>query len=46
MQFLNADELEAGLPEVLASPKDDGEIRMIVRRTDVDRRDALICRPD
>ena len=38
---MNADELEAGLPEVLASPKDDGEVRMIVRRPDVDRREVL-----
>ena len=41
MTNLNADELEAGLPEVLASPKDDGEVKMIVRRPDVDRREVL-----
>jgi len=41
MKILNADELEAGLPEVLASPKDDGEVKMIVRRPDVDRREVL-----
>ncbi|MCY4470574.1 MAG: hypothetical protein OXC08_17810, partial [Thiotrichales bacterium] len=41
MKILNADELEAGLPEVLESPKDDGEVRMIVRRPDVDRREVL-----
>ena len=37
MRFLNADELEAGLPEILASPKDDGVVSMIVRRPDTDR---------
>ena len=41
MKILNADELEAGLSEVLASPKDDGEVKMIVRRPDVDRREVL-----
>ena len=41
MKFLTADELEAGLPEILASPKDDGEVTMIVRRPDVDRREVL-----
>ena len=41
MKILNADELEAGLSEVLASPKDDGEVKMIVRRPNVDRREVL-----
>ena len=41
MTNLNADELEAGLSEVLASPKDDGEVKMIVRRPNVDRREVL-----
>ena len=41
MKFLDADELEAGLQDILASPKDDGVVRMIVRRPDVDRREAL-----
>ena len=41
MKFLNADELEAGLSEILASPKDDGEVKMIVRRPNVDRREVL-----
>ena len=41
MKHLNADELEAGLPEILASPRDDGVVRMIVRRPDVDRREVL-----
>ena len=41
MQFLNADELEAGLPEILASPKDDGVVSMIVRRPDTNQREVL-----
>ena len=41
MRILNADELEAGLSEILASPKDDGEVKMIVRRPNVDRREVL-----
>ncbi len=41
MRFLNADELEAGLPEILASPKDHGVVAMIVRRPDTDQREVL-----
>ena len=41
MRFLNADELEAGLPDILASPKDDGVVSMIVRRPDTDQREVL-----
>ena len=41
MKFLDADDLEAGLPDILASPKDDGVVRMIVRRPEVDRREVL-----
>ena len=41
MRFLNTDELEAGLPEILASPKDDGVVSMIVRRPDTDQREVL-----
>ena len=41
MKFLDADELEAGLPEILASPKDRGTIDMIVRRLDVGEREVL-----
>ena len=41
MRFLNADELEAGLPDILASPRDDGVVSMIVRRPDTDRREVL-----
>lgn len=41
MLFLNADELEAGLPEILASPRDGGVVSMIVRRPDTDQREVL-----
>lgn len=41
MRFLNADELEAGLPDILASPKDDGAIAMIVRRPATNTREVL-----
>ena len=41
MNFLNADELEAGLPEILASPKDYGAVKMIVCRPDVNQREVL-----
>ena len=41
MKFLDTDELEAGLPEILASLKDEGVVRMIVRRPEVDRREVL-----
>ena len=41
MRFLTADELEAGLPDILASPRDDGVVSMIVRRPDTDRREVL-----
>ena len=39
--FMNADELEAGLSEILASPTDDGVVSMIVRRPDTDQREVL-----
>ena len=41
MEFLDADELEAGLPEILASPKDGGVVKMIVRRPDVGEREVV-----
>ena len=41
MKFLDADELEAGLAEILASPDDDGVVMMIVRRPEIDRREVL-----
>ncbi|MXW87841.1 MAG: MOSC domain-containing protein [Boseongicola sp. SB0673_bin_14] len=41
MRFRNADELEAGLPCILASPKDEGVIAMIVRRPETDSREEM-----
>ena len=41
MRFLDADELEAGLPDILASPKDHGTVSMIVRRPDTNQREVL-----
>ena len=41
MRFLNADELEAGLPDILASPSEEGVVSMIVRRPDTDQREVL-----
>ena len=41
MQFLDADELEAGLPDILASPRDGGVVRMIVRRPSTDEREVV-----
>ncbi len=37
----SADELEAGLAEILASPQDLGTLQMIVRRPDVNEREVL-----
>lgn len=41
MLFLSADELEAGLADILASPRDGGAVSMIVRRPGTDRREVL-----
>ena len=41
MCFRSADELEAGLPSIQASPKDEGVIAMIVRRPDTDGREEV-----
>ncbi|MDE2915008.1 MAG: hypothetical protein OXL68_19060 [Paracoccaceae bacterium] len=41
MDFLDADELEAGLPKILASPKDSGIVRMIVRRPSDGEREVM-----
>lgn len=41
MKHLNAEELEAGLGEILQSPTDTGAVKMIVRRPDVDEREVL-----
>lgn len=41
IQHLNKIELEAGLIEILDSPKDNGRLEMIVRRPDIDAREVL-----
>ena len=38
---LDADALEAGLPEILASPEDEGVVKMIVRRPGVGQREVV-----
>ena len=38
---LDADALEAGLPEILASPEDEGVVKMIVRRPGVGEREVV-----
>jgi hypothetical protein len=39
--FLTKEELEAGLPALRQAPKDEGELKLIVRRPDVDRREVV-----
>ena len=41
VQHLNRSELEAGLPEILKSPRDTGAIALIVRRPAVNERETL-----
>lgn len=41
MNHLDAEELEAGLPDILSSPQDAGVVKMIVRRPNVDEREVL-----
>ena len=41
MKHLNSEELQAGLEEILRSPKDNGLVKMIVRRPDIDQRELL-----
>jgi MOSC domain-containing protein YiiM len=41
IQHLNSQELEAGLDEILQSPKDAGALRLIVRRPQADTRETL-----
>ena len=41
MKHQSASDLEAGLEEILRSPKDNGIVEMIVRRPGVDKREAL-----
>ncbi len=39
---LTTAELEAGLDHILASPKDNGELELIVRRPEVDARESVV----
>jgi hypothetical protein len=41
VRHLTMDELEAGLDEIRQAPKDDGLLRLIVRRPNVDQREVL-----
>lgn len=42
VKFLTKAELEAGLPALRQSPKDDGELKLIVRRPKVNGRDVVL----
>ena len=39
-KHFSADELEQGVTNILATPKDDGELKLIVRRPEVDQRET------
>jgi hypothetical protein len=41
VRHLTLEELEAGLPEILLAPKDNGELKMIVRRPNNGAREVL-----
>ena len=41
MRFLDAHALEEGLPDILASPKDEGVVTIIVRRPDTGEREVV-----
>lgn len=41
MKQLNAEELQAGLDDILLSPKDNGNVKMIVCRPEVGQREVL-----
>ena len=41
VKHLNAEELQAGLDDILLSPKEDGVVKLIVRRPEVGRREVL-----
>jgi hypothetical protein len=43
MKHLTMAELEAGLPQVKAAPKDEGVLKLIVRRPTVEIREVLEC---
>jgi hypothetical protein len=40
-RYRSAGELEEGMPQVLNSPKDEGQVEMILRRPDVEQREIL-----
>lgn len=42
MKHLSWDELAAGLDEIRKSPRDEGELQLIVRRPDIEQREVLI----
>ena len=41
VQFLTTEELEAGLPKIRQAPKDEGALKLIVRRPKVNAREVL-----
>lgn len=41
VKFLTREELEAGLPQIRQAPKDEGDLKLIVRRPKVDAREVL-----
>ena len=41
IKHLNMDELEAGLDEIRGAPKDEGVVRLIVRRPAIDEREVV-----
>jgi hypothetical protein len=41
VRHLNRDELDRGLDEIRAAPKDEGVLRLIVRRPEIGRREVL-----
>lgn len=41
MNHLTTEQLEAGLPEIQAAPKEQGVLAMIVRRPEIDQREVL-----
>jgi len=41
IKYLSADKLELGVEHILAAPSDVGQLKLIVRRPDVDQRETL-----
>jgi hypothetical protein len=41
VRHLTTEELQAGIPEIVASPKDEGVLRLIVRRPTIGEREVL-----